>query len=113
MIEDGIIWPFQIAPFEVVICPIGGDTDVLKVSEDLYDELISEGVEVILDDRPVRPGVMFKDADLVGFPLRVTIGKRSLSEGGVEFKLRKEKERTIVKLDEAKERIRQILAPAR
>ena len=108
--ENGIIWPFSIAPYEIVVCPVGQDDDVVKTAESLYEELRADGIDVILDDRKVRPGVMFKDADLIGFPLRITVGKKSLAEGGVELKLRREKDARMVAKERAKEEILSILA---
>lgn len=84
--EHGIIWPMSIAPFHVHIVPLGDKE--LALAEELYDQLTSCGIEVLLDDRDERPGVKFKDADLIGIPIRITIGSRSLSEGKVELKLR-------------------------
>ena len=75
-----------IAPYQVLLTPIGKDEEPMQVAEKLYDELSAKGVEVLLDDRNERPGVKFKDADLLGIPLRVTIGKRGLSDGKLELK---------------------------
>ncbi len=88
--DDGIIWPIPLAPFEVVLTALGGarDEHVVDVAEKIYQELLDSGVEVLYDDRDERPGVKFKDADLIGIPIRVTIGSRSLKQGGVEFSLR-------------------------
>ncbi len=88
--EHGIIWPYPIAPFQVLIVPLDVDDDeVMKLSDSLYNTLTSEGVEVLLDDRQERPGAKFKDADLIGIPLRITIGVRDLKKGLVEIKERK------------------------
>jgi len=87
--EDGIIWPMSIAPFQVIITPVNiNDEELSKTAEELYNRLIADGVEVILDDRNERAGVKFKDADLIGIPLRVTIGAKSLAEGKVEVRFR-------------------------
>jgi len=88
--KDGIIWPLSIAPYQVCITPLGvaPDSAVMKLAEKIYAELTARGVEVILDDRDERPGVKFKDADLVGFPIRVGIGEKSLAKGEVELKPR-------------------------
>ncbi|KJS23455.1 MAG: prolyl-tRNA synthetase [Clostridiaceae bacterium BRH_c20a] len=89
--DDGIIWPMSIAPYHVVIIPISTkDKDHMEISEKLYKELTQQGIEVVLDDRNERPGVKFKDADLIGFPIRLTIGKKSVNEGLIEYKLRTE-----------------------
>ncbi len=87
--ENGIIFPPAIAPFEVEILPVQTNNEVVMgFAEDLYDTLKERGVDVLLDDRNLRPGVRFKDADLIGIPLRVTIGKGFLKEGRVEVKAR-------------------------
>lgn len=88
--KDGIIWPVSVAPFTVCITPlaVAPETEVMKVAQKLYDELTARGVDVILDDRDERPGVKFKDADLVGFPIRIGVGEKSLAKGEVEIKPR-------------------------
>jgi prolyl-tRNA synthetase len=88
--KDGIIWPLSVAPYQVCITPLGvaPDSAVMKLAEKIYAELTARGVEVILDDRDERPGVKFKDADLVGFPIRIGIGEKSLAKGEVELKPR-------------------------
>ncbi|WP_334133770.1 proline--tRNA ligase [Tepidimonas sp.] len=90
--ERGIIWPDAIAPFTVVICPIGMDRSaaVREAAERLHDELAAQGVDVILDDRGERPGVMFADWELIGVPHRVTIGERGLKDGMVEYQHRRD-----------------------
>jgi prolyl-tRNA synthetase len=98
----GIIWPDAIAPFTVVICPIGMDrSEAVKAqAESLYAELVQGGVDVILDDRGERPGVMFADWELIGVPHRVTIGDKGLKEGVVEYQHRKEEQATRVAVGE-------------
>jgi prolyl-tRNA synthetase len=88
--DNGIIWPINIAPFEIVICPIGyGKSDAVRdASDSLYAELKTAGVDVLLDDRNFRPGVMFAEMELLGLPHRITIGDRSLDRGVVEYKNR-------------------------
>lgn len=88
--KDGIIWPVSVAPFTVCITPlsVAPDAEAMKVARKLYDDLTARGVDVILDDRDERPGVKFKDADLVGFPIRIGIGEKSLAKGEVEIKPR-------------------------
>jgi prolyl-tRNA synthetase len=88
--QDGIIWPLAVAPYQVCLTPlnIAPDSQAMKLAEQLYADLTDQGVEVILDDRDERPGVKFKDADLVGFPIRVALGERSLARGEVEIKRR-------------------------
>ncbi|WP_394061397.1 proline--tRNA ligase [Alcaligenes sp. WGS1538] len=96
--ERGIIWPRALAPFEVVICPIGFTKSeaVRQAAEALYASLKDQGVDVILDDRDARPGIMFADWELIGVPLRVTIGDRGLKEGMVELQARRDEASTQV-----------------
>lgn len=88
--KDGIIWPISVAPFAVCITPlnVAPDSEVMKTARRIYDDLTSRGIEVILDDRDDRPGVKFKDSELIGFPLRVGVGEKSLAKGEIELKLR-------------------------
>jgi len=88
--KDGVIWPVNVAPYEVCITPlsIAPDSAGMKLAEQLYADLTARGVEVILDDRDERAGVKFKDADLIGIPLRIGIGDKSLAKGEIEFKPR-------------------------
>lgn len=87
--ENGLKWPLAIAPYEVVLVPLNvTDTECRETGEKLYAEFQAAGIDVLLDDRDQRPGVKFKDADLVGFPLRVVVGGKSLKEGLVELKWR-------------------------
>ncbi len=90
----GILWPAAIAPFEVVICPVGwGKSEAVRTeAEKLYDALVAEGVDVVLDDRDERPGVMFADWELIGIPHRITIGERGLKEGVAEYQGRRDTE---------------------
>jgi prolyl-tRNA synthetase len=93
---NGIIWPVSIAPFQVVIIPVSAtDENVKQVSETLYSELLAAGVDVLIDDRDERAGVKFKDADLIGIPVRVTIGDKNLKNGNVELKLRRDKQDSV------------------
>jgi len=88
--KDGIIWPLSVAPYRVCITPLNVDpnSEAMRLAEKFYAELTARGVDVILDDRDERPGVKFKDADLVGFPIRLGIGEKSLAKGEVEIKPR-------------------------
>ncbi len=87
--KDGIIWPAAVAPFAVAICLLDPDNEeVAKVACELEEQLEAAGVDVIVDDRAERPGVKFKDADLIGFPVRVVVGAKGLANGGVEVKRR-------------------------
>ncbi len=90
--ENGMILPIAIAPFEVNVLPVNtGHAESMELARRIYGELIDKGIDTVLDDRDERPGVKFKDCDLIGVPLRVTIGERNLKEGLVEIKLRSEK----------------------
>ena len=85
--KDGIIWPASVAPFQVVIDLLDpADAAVAKVAEDLEAQLEAQGIDVLIDDRAERPGVKFKDADLIGFTVRVVVGAKGLAKGGVEVK---------------------------
>jgi prolyl-tRNA synthetase len=99
--EHGIHWPVPVAPYEVIITPIGKDEEPLAKATEIYDALKAEGVEVLLDDRSERPGVKFKDADLLGIPLRITVGSRGLKQGTVELKKRIDSESRDVPAAEA------------
>ncbi len=100
--DDGIIWPMSIAPFTVEVLPVGKPGDeTYRRAEEIYEALLSAGVEVLLDDRPERAGSKFKDADLVGIPIRVTLGKRSVAKGMAEVSSRAEpRERELIPFDE-------------
>ena len=99
--DAGIIWPISIAPYQVIILALNvSNEQVTKSANELYEKLTACGLEVLYDDRDLRPGVKFKDADLLGIPIRVTIGPKGLAEGNVEIKLRRDKEaRTIAFVD--------------
>jgi prolyl-tRNA synthetase len=88
--KDGVVWPLGVAPYQVCITPltVTPESQAMQLAETFYAELKAQGVEVILDDRDERPGVKFKDADLVGFPLRIALGEKSLAKGEVEIKPR-------------------------
>ncbi|CAG9252569.1 proline--tRNA ligase [Burkholderia diffusa] len=114
--DRGIIWPESIAPFEVVLCPMGYDrSDMVREAADkLYVELAAAGIDVILDDRGERPGVMFADWELIGVPHRLVIGERGLKEGKIEYQGRRDAEATLLPADAAAatvtEKIRAALA---
>ena len=99
--EHGIRWPVQVAPYPVIITPIGKEEAPLTKATEIYDALRAEGVDTLLDDRSERPGVKFKDADLLGIPLRITVGSRGLKQGTVELKKRTESESQDVPIDGA------------
>ena len=88
--KDGIIWPLSVAPYTVCLTPLSvvPGSPVMTLAEKIYAELQAKGVDVLLDDRDERPGVKFKDSELVGFPIRIGIGEKSLAKGEVELKLR-------------------------
>ena len=92
---DGIIWPLALAPFEAVVVAAGREPEVLKVAEETYAALRDAGVDAIFDDRDERPGVKFKDADLIGFPLRIVVGMRNLANGQIEWSFRKDREKKL------------------
>jgi prolyl-tRNA synthetase len=99
---NGIIWPISIAPFEVLItCVNQDDEKVAQAAEQIYQQLLDKGIDVLLDDRPLRGGVKFKDADLLGVPIRITVGRKSVAQGAVEIKLRAEPESQKVAIDKA------------
>ena len=104
--ENGIIWPVSIAPFEVLVtCVNQNEQEVAEAAEGIYQQLLGKGVDVLLDDRPLRGGIKFKDADLIGIPVRITVGKRSLAEGKIEIKLRSESERREVTVEKAADEV--------
>jgi len=111
---DGIAWPLSIAPYEVHVLPLGkAGRRPSEVAEALYEALGRAGLEVLLDDRPARPGFKFKDADLIGIPIRVAIGERGLKEGVVEVKLRRGGDVERVPVEEAAARVAALVAAER
>ena len=110
---NGIIWPFSVAPFQVLLLPINyKDQSIREATDNLYGELQKHGVEVLLDDRDERPGVKFKDADLVGIPLRVTIGAKGLEKGCFELRLRRDGKTEEVPVADGATKIRAIVDQA-
>ena len=110
---NGIIWPFSIAPFQILLLPVNyREKSIRKVADTLYDELLKFGVEVLLDDRDERPGVKFKDADLIGIPLRVTVGAKGLERGCVELRLRREGKTEEIPVGEAAAKIQALVTEA-
>ena len=100
--ESGIIFPVNLAPYEVVICPMKIDNgEMMALAKTLHDELTTRGIDCIVDDRDQRAGVKFKDADLIGFPLRIVIGDKGLAAGQLEIKWRWEKESTMLPIADA------------
>jgi prolyl-tRNA synthetase len=105
--QDGIIFPISIAPFEVTLLPLQmHEKDLVEASERIYDACLAHGLDILLDDRDVRPGVKFKDADLIGTPVRITLGERTLKQGMVELKLRSDSDSSLVPLAQAAEAAR-------
>ena len=99
--EDGIIWPVSVAPYHAIVTLVKPkDEEQAKLAEEIYQSLLVAGVEAVIDDRDERPGVKFKDADLLGFPIRITVGKRA-GEGIVEYKLRRDSEKSELSVAEA------------
>jgi prolyl-tRNA synthetase len=111
--KDGIIWPVSVAPFTVCVTPLNTDPQsaVMQLAEKIYAGLSARNIEVIIDDRNERPGVKFKDSELVGFPLRVGIGEKSLAKGEVEIK-RRGGAMSLVKADEAVNRLLEMIQSA-
>ncbi len=109
--ESGIIWPKAVAPFEAVVVPVNtNDEEVIKKADEIYECLLNMGVDVLIDDRNERAGVKFNDADLIGYPLRVSVGKKTLSDGKVEVLIRRTKEVILIDADNsAAEKIKEIL----
>lgn len=108
--DDGIIWPVAIAPYEAVIVPANNKSEeVMAAARKLYEDMEGSRDEVVLDDRNERAGIKFKDADLIGYPVRVTIGKKWQQSGCVEIKIRRSGEVVEVPLEEAKDKVLEIL----
>jgi len=107
--KDGIIWPMSVAPYHVIITLVKPDDEVQSaLAEEIYEKLEAVGVEVLLDDRKERPGVKFKDADLIGIPVRITVGKLA-AESMVEYKLRRDAEKEEITASEAVSRAIEIV----
>jgi len=106
---DGIVWPLALAPFEIEIVSLNPADEAARSHADrLYETLAAEGADVFYDDRDERPGVKFKDADLLGFPIRVNVGGRALKEGKVEIVTRRDRQTRAVPVGEALSAIRDI-----
>lgn len=112
--ENGLIWPLSVAPYEVLIVPLNlDDEEVTELAERYYTGLKDAGVDVLIDDRRARPGFKFKDADLIGIPLRVVVGSKGVKQGQVEVKWRTEASPQKVGIEEALETIQKMLASRR
>jgi prolyl-tRNA synthetase len=108
--ENGIIFPMPIAPFQILILPVNVKIDLLReTAEQLYQSLLTESIEVLFDDREESPGVKFKDADLIGIPLRATLGEKNLRKGLVEIKKRRTGEISLVKKEVAVSEIKKLI----
>ncbi len=108
--QDGIIWPIPIAPFQVMVIPLNVNSkEISNAADKIYDHLLKDKIEVLIDDRDERPGVKFKDADLLGIPLQIIIGDRTLKESAVELKIRKDKKIEKVGIDKIAKRIVRLL----
>src|SRR6266508_5107338 len=104
---DGIVWPLALSPFEIELASLNpADETARKTADALYDSMTAAGLEVLYDDRDERPGVKFKDADLLGFPIRVNVGGRALKEGKVELVTRRDRSTRAVPVREAAEAVR-------
>jgi len=108
--QDGIIWPFSIAPFHATVLTLGKEPELARAAEEVAGALGRAGMEVLFDDRDERAGVKFKDADLIGIPLRIAVGKKGLADGKVEWKLRRGKAVDLVPLADLEVRARDLLA---
>lgn len=103
--DDGIIWPIPIAPYTVVVTALGKEDNVRATAEEVYAKLLAAGVDVLFDDRDERPGVKFKDADLIGFPLRIAVGAKSLANGQIEWSWRKDRAKQLGAPNEVAEKV--------
>ena len=103
--EYGLIWPITVAPYDVHLVALRGAEEV---ADELYNRLRAAGLDLLYDDRDESPGVKFNDADLIGVPIRLTVGSRSLDQGGAELKLRQEDDRELVPLDDVEERVKEV-----
>lgn len=108
--QYGIKWPKAIAPYQIIILPLGNDEVVQEKSEEIYQDLKAEGWEVLIDDRKERAGVKFNDSELIGIPLRLTIGSRSLENGVVEAMIRENNEKLELELDNLKDKVKELFA---
>jgi prolyl-tRNA synthetase len=108
--DDGIIWPLPLAPHEVVLLSLNpNEPEVAQVADGLYAQLREKGVDVLYDDRDERPGVKFKDADLIGFPVRLVVGRKSLAEDRVEISTRRERDKILVPTANALDKVLELL----
>ncbi len=110
----GIVWPLPLAPYEVVLVLLNSDRqEVVEAADGLYERFVEAGVDVLYDDRPERPGVKFNDVDLLGFPVRLVVGKRGLENGEVELSLRRDGVKRAVPLDDAVSEVQRVIESLR
>ena len=108
--DKGICWPMSIAPFQVIICALDMREEAVSgLSQKLHDEMAAAGIDALLDDRDARPGFKFNDADLIGLPIRVTVGKRGLADGVVEVKTRRTGEVLRISPDQVTSAVAQLI----
>lgn len=107
--DKGIIWPRALAPFEVLLITLDKTEEILQKAEQIYQELHKNGIDVLWDDRDERAGVKFNDADLIGMPLQVVIGKRGLAKGSIEYKIRRSGKKGEMGVDQAVPEIQKLL----
>ncbi|MGB4008851.1 MAG: proline--tRNA ligase [Bacillota bacterium] len=108
--DDGIIWPMSVAPYQAVVMPLNtSESAQVEAAERIYSELCKHGVEAVMDDRDERPGVKFKDADLIGFPIRVIVGPKHLGDGEVEVSMRRDGTVELVKIENVAVRVKEIV----
>ena len=108
--ENGIVWSKELTPFQVILMPLNtADELSMKIAESIYNKLIEQNIEVIFDDRDIRAGIKFKDADLIGIPLQVIIGPKNIANNIIELKVRRSGQREEVSIDQASNRIMQIV----
>src|SRR3990167_3318211 len=106
--DNGIVWPMPIAPFQAIILSLNmKNADIVNTSENIYQTLRESNVEVLLDDRDERPGIKFKDADLIGIPIQIIIGEKNLKDGKAEMKIRKDGKRIIAPLSDIENQVKE------
>ena len=110
--DRGIAWPTAIAPFQIALLPMQAKKSqrVREAAERLYEEMLAAGIDVLLDDRDARPGVMFADCELIGIPHRIVVGEKGLDAGELEYRARGDSDNTMIKLDGAIEFLREKIA---
>ncbi|MBQ3933673.1 MAG: proline--tRNA ligase, partial [Elusimicrobiaceae bacterium] len=106
--DFGIIWPSPISPFDIELIALDSEGEVKQKADEIYEPLTARGLDILYDDRDERPGVKFKDADLIGVPYRVVIGRKLLPEGKVEFKIRGQKDAEILTFDELDTKLKEL-----